>query len=95
MARRKNVVPSIRKELNLSFKMPITDPRVQKTIDWINEQNKTRKAAMMARELLISALNGELGPTMQTAVEVGDVELAREAAAEMKAFFVVEDDDDK
>ena len=94
MARPKDKFPSLRKELNLRFPMPITDPRVQRVVDWINEANKKRRAASMARELLVSALNGELGPMMQAAVEKGDVELAREAAVEMKAFFVVEDDDE-
>ena len=71
MARLKNKVPSLRKELNIRIPMPITDPRVQKAVDWIIEMNKTRKASAMAFALLVSALNGELGGEVQKAVEAG------------------------
>lgn len=92
MARHKNAVPSVRKELNIRFPAPI-DERSQKLIDWIEENNKTRKAATLARELLIAALNGELGGGVQWALEsANEDELRRqtEAAKEVFSNFVVE-----
>lgn len=71
MARHKNLIPSLRKELNIRVSMPITDPRVQKAVDWIIEMNNNKKAAPMAFGLLVAALNGELGGGVQAAVEAG------------------------
>lgn len=92
--RPRNPIRSWRKDLNIHVARPITDVRVQRAVDWIEENNQKRRAAPMAFQLLVAALAGELGPGMQVAVERGDVELAREAAREMKSFFVVEDDDE-
>jgi|CXWL01.1.fsa_nt_gi hypothetical protein len=71
MARHKNIIPSRRMELNVRVAQPITDPRVQKAVDWVVEMNKKKKAAPMAWALLVSALNGELGSGVQAAVEAG------------------------
>ncbi len=94
MSRHKNAVPSLRMELNMRFPQPITDPRVQKTVDWIREQNKHSKAASMARDLLIAALNGELGGGVQWAMESGnedELQKQMEAAKAAMANFVVDD----
>lgn len=71
MARRKNAFPSMRMELNIRVRQPITDPRVQRAVDWVKEMNKKKKASSMAWALLVSALNGELGGGVQAAVEAG------------------------
>jgi hypothetical protein len=92
MARHKNAVPSVRKELNIRFAAPV-DERAQKLIAWIEENNKTRKAAAMARELLIAALNGELGGGVQWAMESANEDELRkqvEAAKDIMANFVVD-----
>lgn len=92
MARHKNLVPSMRKELNMRFAAPV-DERAQKLITWIEENNKTRKAASLARELLIAALNGELGGGVQWALESAnedELRLQMEAAKDVFANFVVE-----
>jgi hypothetical protein len=92
MARPKNKYPSIRKELNLRFQHPI-DERTQKLIDWIEEQNRARKAATMAKELLIAALNGELGGGVQWAMETAnedELRMQMEAAKDIMSAFVVE-----
>jgi hypothetical protein len=92
MARPKNKYPSIRKELNLRFQHPI-DARTQKLIDWIEEQNRARKAATMAKELLIAALNGELGGGVQWAMETAnedELRMQMEAAKDIMSAFVVE-----
>jgi hypothetical protein len=73
--------------------MPILDPRVQKFWDWYTANRAARKAFPMAFELLMAALNGELGSGVQWAVESGDEEELRkqmEAARDIMAAFVVE-----
>ena len=71
MARKKNAVPSIRIRLDGYQEQPITDPRIQKAVDWVNEMKAERKAFPMAWGLLVAALNGELGSEVQTAVTAG------------------------
>jgi mevalonate kinase len=93
MSRQKNAVPSERVRLDGYVGMPITDPRVQKFWDWYVENRSARKAFPMAMELLMAALNGELGSGVQWAVESGNEEELRqqlEAAQDIAAAFVVE-----
>ena len=71
MARRKNAVPSVRIRLDGYQEQPITDPRIQKAVDWVTANKAERKAFPMAWGLLIAALNGELGDQVQTAVQAG------------------------
>jgi hypothetical protein len=76
----------------MRFQHPI-DERTQKLMDWIEENNKTRKAAGMAKELLIAALNGELGDGVKWAMESAnedELRLQMEAAKDIMAAFVVE-----
>ena len=48
---------------------------------------------MFVWDLVTAALNGELGPMMQQAVEDSDMDKAREAAAQIAGAFVVDDED--
>ena len=67
--------------------------RYDKTFAWLDAiPNKKRFAFVW--DLVTAALNGELGPVMQQAVEDSDMEKAREAAAQIVGAFVVDDDDD-
>lgn len=93
MARPKNKVPSVRIRLDLNLPMPVTDPDVQRAVDWLSEKRAGRRAAPMAFQLIVMALAGKMGAQVQEAVEMGDVELARQAAEQMKSFFVVDDDE--
>jgi hypothetical protein len=61
----------LRKDLNIRVRRPITDPRIQKTVDWIAAMNRERKAASTAFALLVMALNGELGQGIQETVAAG------------------------
>lgn len=93
MARKKNAVPSERVRLDGYVGMPITDARVQKFWDWYTANRTARKAFPMAMQLLMAALNGELGSGVQWAVESGNEEELRqqmEAARDVFANFVVE-----
>lgn len=93
MSRPKNKIPSERVRLDGYVGMPITDPRVQKFWDWYVENRNARRAFPMAMELLMAALNGELGSGVQWAVESGDEEELRkqmDAAKDIMAAFVVE-----
>jgi hypothetical protein len=66
--------------------------RDDKTFAWLDTiPNKKRFAFVW--DLVTAALNGELGPVMQQAVEDSDMEKAREAAAQIVGAFVVDDDD--
>ncbi len=87
MARKKNLVPSLRLELNVRVERPIVDPRVQKAVDWVHEQNKRKKAAPMAWQLLVAAVNGELGSQVQTSFEKGDTDEALEALQDLFGVF--------
>ena len=87
MPRRKNPVQSERIRLDITQAMPIQDTRVQKAFDWYMEKSRERKAAPLAWALLISALNGELGPQVQDAVERGNTEEAVDALHDLMSVF--------
>ena len=61
--------------------------RDDKTFAWLDGLERGKRFEF-AWELLTAALNGELGSAMQTAVEDGDADAAREAAMAIKANFV-------
>jgi hypothetical protein len=67
--------------------MPITDPREQVAWDWYAKNRRERKAFKMAWQLLVSALNGELGPQVKMAVEQGNTEEAIEALQDLLGAF--------
>jgi len=90
MGRRKNKVPSIRIRLDGYVSQPITDPRVQVAVDWIEEHRQDRKAFPMAWNLLVAALNGELGEGVQVAVQAGNTEEALDALQDMLGAFAGE-----
>lgn len=87
MARPKHKVKSERIRLDITQPMPIMDPRVQKAYDWYLEKSKERKAAPLGWALLISALNGELGPQVQEAVEKGNTQEAVDALQDLMSMF--------
>ncbi len=87
MSRRKNQFPSERIRLDGYQKIPITDPREQKAFDWYIANRKERKAFPIAWSLLVAALNGELGATLQKAVENGNTEEAIEALQDLMGAF--------
>jgi hypothetical protein len=70
--------------------MPIDDPRIQTAVDWYLENKAERKAFTIAWQLLIAALNGELGESVKTAVEQGNTEEAIEALQDLMGAFGVE-----
>lgn len=66
--------------------------RGDKTFAWLDSiPNKKRFSFVW--DLVTAALNGELGPMMQQAVEDSDMEKAREAATQIAGAFVVDDED--
>jgi len=87
MGRKKHDTPSIRIRLDGYVRQPITDPRVQVAVDWLDEQRSQRKAFPMAWELLVSALNGELGDGVKVAVLQGDTEKAHDALRDLLGAF--------
>lgn len=95
--RRKSIEPSLRLQLNISVQKPITDPRVEKAVAWVQQQNVDRRAAPMAWQLLVAALNGELGGGVQWAMESAnedELQKQMDAARQAMANFVVDDVDD-
>jgi hypothetical protein len=92
MARIKNEVPSVRVRLEGLQTMPILDKRVQKTMDWYLENKKERKAFTIAWQLLISAVNGELGPQVQAAVADGNTQEAIDALQDLLGAFGASDE---
>ena len=91
MARRKDKIPSERVRIDGNRKRGI-DTRQDKTFAWLDAAPDGERFGFVW-DLITAALNGELGSMMQEAVEVGDIELARKAAAEIIGAFVVDDDD--
>jgi len=87
VGRKKHKIPSVRIRLDGYIRQPITDPRVQVAVDWLNEQNSQRKAFPMAFDLLVAALNGELGEGIQVAVSAGDTEKAHDALKDLLGAF--------
>lgn len=94
MAKPKNSFPSVRVRLDgylqMSAEGVTANPRDQVLYDFLKENGTARKAFPMAKELLISALLGELGPGLKKAVETGDQQAAMEAARDLISEFVIE-----
>ena len=67
------------------------DERQDKTFAWL-DGIPAGKRFNFVWDLITAALNGELGPLMQQAVEQGDLEQAKEAASQIAGAFVVDDD---
>jgi len=66
--------------------------RDDKTFAWL-DAIPNKKRFLFVWDLVTAALNGELGPVMQQAVEDSDMDKAREAAAQIAGAFVVDDDE--
>jgi len=91
MARKKDATPSTKVRFEGSRKRGVSR-RDDKTFEWLDGIPKGSRFAV-AWELITAALNGELGPAVQQAVEESDSDKAREAAAQIWASFVVDEDD--
>jgi hypothetical protein len=87
MARPRLKIPSQRIRFEGYQRLPIDDPRVQKALDWYLENKAERKAFTIAWQLLIAALNGELGENVKTAVEQGNTQEAIEALQDLLGAF--------
>jgi len=83
MPRKKFAVPSERVRFEGYQRMPISDPRVQVAYEWYLKNKEERKAFPIAWQLLIAALNGELGPQVKVAVETANTEETMEALQDL------------
>ena len=90
MARPKDKVKSDRIRID-GYRKRGADARQDRTFAWLDAAPDGSRFGFVW-DLLTAALNGELGPVMQEAVEEGDVEKAREAAQQIVGAFVVDDD---
>lgn len=90
MARPKDKTRSERIRLD-GYRKRGVDPRQDKTFAWLDAIPEGGSQFGFVWELLTAALNGELGPAIQQAVEDSDVEKAREAATQISAAFVIDD----
>jgi hypothetical protein len=87
MPRPKNIEPSVRIRFEGYQRKPIDDPRVQKAVDWYLENRENRKAFPIMWELIIAALNGELGESVKVAVEQGNTDDAINALQDLMGAF--------
>ncbi len=81
----------IRIEGNRKRGISARDDKTFAWLDGIDERGGDRFGSVW--ELLTAALNGELGPAIQQAVEEGDADKAREAAKQIFASFVVDEEE--
>ena len=89
--RRPDEIPSERVRFEGLRKRGVNS-RYDKTFAWIDAIPNGKRFEFVW-DLVTAALNGELGPVMQQAVEDSDMNKAREAAAQIVGAFVVDDDD--
>lgn len=87
MPRRKYAERSERIRFEGYQRKPITDPRVQVAYDWYMKNKAERKAFPIAWQLMISALNGELGENVKVAVQAGNTEEAMNALHDLMGAF--------
>ncbi len=81
MPKPKHKIPSVRVRLDGYIRQPVTDPRVQKTLDWLEMHRGDRKAFPMAFDLLVAAVNGELDVKVKVPEQGVDSEKAHDALA--------------
>lgn len=87
MARPKNAVPSVRIRLDGNVPTPAKGTRERVAYDWYLENVKNRSAFPLAWQLLIAALNGELGAQVKAAVTDGNTEEAIDALQDLLGQF--------
>jgi hypothetical protein len=87
MSRMKNKVPSVRVRLDGYQAMPIVDERERVFHEWYLKARGERKAFPVAKELIISALMGELGPQVAAAVSDGNTEETIDALKDLLSAF--------
>ncbi len=88
--RRPDEVRSVRIRID-GYRKRGVDARQDKTFAWLDGIPAGMRFDFVW-DLLTAALNGELGPVMQQAVEDSDMDKARVAAKEIAGAFVIEDD---
>ena len=88
--RKPDAVPSVRVRID-GYRKRGMDARQDKTFAWLDSIPEGQRFDFVW-DLLTAALNGELGPVMQQAVEDHDMDLARDAAEQIAGAFVVDDD---
>ena len=91
MPRKKDSVPSQLIRIQGRRKRGVS-PRYDKTFAYLDNLPDGLRFEMVW-ELLTAAINGELGPAMQEAVEQSDVDKAKEAARKIRLNMVDEDED--
>lgn len=69
------------------------DPRIDKALRWLQSHPKGKVTAM-CWELIVAAINGELGVAAAPAVVDDDVERTQKALKDMLNNMVFEEDDD-
>ena len=87
MPRKKFSTPSERIRFEGYQRMPIEDPRVQVAYAWYLKNKAERKAFPVMWQLLVAALNGELGPQVKVAVEAANTEETIEALQDLIGAF--------
>lgn len=87
MARAKNKVPSARVRLDGYQSMPVVDDRERIFWDWYLKARDSRTAFPVAKQLIISALMGELGPQVAAAVSDGNTEETIDALKDLLSAF--------
>lgn len=92
MARRKHSYPSLRTRLEglirrIDEKTAFAE-REQVFLDWYLE-NQDNDRFGLAKEIIISMLNGEFGPQVQDAVRRGNTQEAIDAARDLISDFVI------
>jgi hypothetical protein len=89
--RRRNQEQSLLVPLTIRIPQPITDPRVQKALDWIQGQARQRNAAPAAWDLIVAAVNGELGGVALAGSEADErLQKQMQAVDDLLANFVSE-----
>ena len=91
MGRKPDPVKSERVRIEGSRKRGVSS-RDDKTFAWL-DGIPDGKRFEFAWDLITAALNGELGPVMQAAVEESDIEKAKRAAQQISNAFVIEDEE--
>lgn len=87
MARPKNAVPSKRIRLDGNIPEPLPGTREYKAYKWYQDNVGARKAFPMAWQLLVAALNGEMGPQVKAAFDQGNTDEAVEALQDLIGQF--------
>lgn len=87
MGRPRNKEQSIRIRFEGYQRMPVDDPRTKVAVDWYLSNRENRQAFPIMWQLIIAALNGELGEGVQVAVQQGSTDDAIDALQDLMGAF--------